>query len=797
MLPPQTESEAPPIGQGPLTQDTTDLQVIESEDKPPALWETDLAKAFVDVLRTMDMEEDYVRYRHVLKWRKHLLYWNSIQYLVESLSDRDWLTPGQIAQRNPELEVEPALYAKVVNVFKAHGEIFIGALSQGLPTVRFFPKDADDPEDIIAAKAFSKISELIQRQNKARLLLMKALFVYYNQGLVACYNENKEDERFGQVHIKEYEDVDIINREHYCPACGYSFGAEQFQPEAAMGGQAQEQAPPQSGPLPMPQQQCPQCGAVVDPEHDDTAGSMQVAAPDRVEPKNREVLEVYGPLNVKIPLWVRDQAGTPYLNLETEESVLMMKDMYPEIADKIQGQSYAGDFEREARVPSAYRNDFPKNICTVSRVWFRPWAYYYFENKTDETGAEIFETLKTDYPNGAYVVIINKEIVAEICHDKLDDHWTITENPLSETLHPDPPATAMVPLQDITNELTNITLETVEFGIGETFADGQVLDFDAYSSQEARPGQITKASFPGGGQSLAAGFHQIKPATLSGEVDIFAERVTTVTQFVMGSYPSVYGGAQTTGSGTAREYELSKSSALQRWSSTWTILQDWWAQVMAKSTRSFAKNMIQDEKFAVARGTNFVSVWIKQIELSGEVGDVMPEVAETFPISWSQKRDVILDMIKLKDPMIAAVLSHPENASLVASIVGVPELFIPGDDDRNKQLAEIATLITQEPIEGPPVMGPMGPIPGQIQSSVPIDPELDNNAVEAEICKSWLVSAVGQDAKKNNPAGYMNVLSHYKEHKQAEQAMMTAMAPAGAPSESQSQPADISGPPNG
>ena len=58
-------------------------------------------------------------------------------------------------------------------------------------------------------------------------------------------------------------------------------------------------------------------------------------------------------------------------------------------------------------------------------------------------------------------------------------------------------------------------------------------------------------------------------------------------------------------------------------------------------------------------------------------------------------------------------------------------------------------------------------------SSIPITADLDNNEVESQICKSWLISEVGQDAKKNNPGGYMNVYSHKKEHDQAiEQAAM-------------------------
>jgi hypothetical protein len=117
--------------------------------------------------------------------------------------------------------------------------------------------------------------------------------------------------------------------------------------------------------------------------------------------------------------------------------------------------------------------------------------------------------------------------------------------------------------------------------------------------------------------------------------------------------------------------------------------------------------------------------------------------------------------MQMNNEDIAAVIRHPENASAVAEFLGVPELYIPGDDSRNKQLYEIALLVQEEPTElGVP--GPDGQ-PGLL-SSIPVTPELDDHEVEAEICKAWLRSEVGLDCKRSNPAGYANVLAHLKEH---------------------------------
>lgn len=800
----------------PLTQDVTDLQVLE-DDVPALLADGDEARDLLNLIEDFDRAEEFVRIDLIRKCRKAHHYWNNLQYLAWDEVAHDWKSAAEIVETDPQADIDPADYAKIINVYKAHGEILIGALTSGLPAVRFFPKDADDQEDVSTAKAYSKLAEIIAKNNHAKLLLMKSLFLLYNEGMVACYNENKADYRFGSIKYPTYEDEEIVNRNHYCASCGEELGSEQLpggteQPQPQLPSDSQNpQLPPQDMMQGMPEPQlCPECGYADIPVSEDTPGMRQVQTGYKEEPKNRECLEIYGPLNVKIPIWCKDQFSTPYLMLQTDEHVGLMKQVYPELYDRIQATAYPDTYEKEARVPSQYKYDFPRDLVTVKRTWLRPWAF-------NVLAKEKSDYFKQKYPDGCYVVVIEGSLVAEILPDKLDDHWTISENPLSEVLHAEPIGAAMIPLQDITNELANLTLETVEFGIPEIFADPRVIDFDEYSKVEARPGQISPATAPAG-QQLGGGFHEIKASTLSREVDTFADRIQNVTQLVMGSYPSIYGGAQEGGSGTAREYELSKASALQRLSSTWTILQEWWAKCMSKSVRSHAANMKEDEKAVQAKGSNFLNVWVRRTQMSGEVGDIEPEISETFPISWAQKRDVILQLIGMNNEDIAAVIRHPENAGLIAQIIGVPELYIPGDDDRSKQLMEIALLIRSEPqmpqmpMPGQPEQSgqeqapqgqtgeseaPQGGPPPQgmpqMTSSVPVEPQLDNHEIEAEICAAWLKSEVGQDAKVNNPGGYANVLAHKGEHdmfvQQAQQAAQEQeLAMAGAQGKGKASP---------
>src|ERR1051325_6066613 len=317
------------------TPDLPDSQLQAPADEkaePILLHETDNGKSLIVLQKKFEALEEYVRYRAVLRWRKHQLYWDNVQYLAESMTDRTWLTPADILQRDPQSDIDPALYAKIVNVYKAHGEIIIGALSSGVPTVRFFPEDADNIEDVTTAKACSSIAELIQRQNKVRLLLMKSLYILYNQGLIAAYNDQKQDSRFGELDIPDYEDVLCYEREHYCPGCGASMGQEQWEPPQPqqVNGETIPPHPMQmQGPVMSPHP-CPECGQEVQPEYEDTETTVNRQTGSHKEPKNQECIEIYGPMHVKIPMWARDQQSVPYTILETEESIGMMREMYEE-----------------------------------------------------------------------------------------------------------------------------------------------------------------------------------------------------------------------------------------------------------------------------------------------------------------------------------------------------------------------------------------------------------------------------------------------------------------------------------
>jgi len=186
-----------------------------------------------------------------------------------------------------------------------------------------------------------------------------------------------------------------------------------------------------------------------------------------------------------------------------------------------------------------------------------------------------------------------------------------------------------------------------------------------------------------------------------------------------------------------------------------------------KSVKMFKDAMLEDETFVKSMGTSEIEVCIKQSELTGQVGRVICEASEQFPVSTVEQRGTFMKLIEMQFQPFMDIISLPENASYLADVLGLRRLYIPGDCDRNKQLREIAFLLSSGPVMGMTqqmdAAGNVVEVPQQ-QPSVPIDPVVDNHQIEAEVCSVFLRSEVGQYTKETNPEGYANILAHMQAH---------------------------------
>lgn len=757
---------------------------MENKDEVPK----EVQKNLKSIIDSFDIEERAVRERQIRTWRKLKLYWEGFQRIWYDEVAHDWRIWDVDKSTDTQ---DAAAYDKPVNVFRAYLESIIAALSITVPTVSCAPDDADSPLDIETAKASNAIAELIYKHNDVILLWLHALYIFCTEGMVACYSYSKESYEYGEYKENNYSNIEA--EQYVCPNCRLNLADDVFTNELVDEFMPDDEDIDVQYLISKGAKLCPQCGFVLDPSLQKEKVVITKLVGVTTKPKSRICLEAYGGLYVKVPNYAMKQADMPYLNLSYETHYSNALSRYSHLRDKVTGDRKIGPgsggnydpYERWGRLSPQYHGEYPTNTCTIRNWWLRPCSY---ETLNDETQVE---ELKRRFPNGAKVVLVN-DCFAEACNESLDDCWTLTKNPLSDYIHHDPLGLLLISIQDITNDLISLVLQTIEHGIPQTFADPEVLNFNAYGQSETAPGTIYPAK-PRSGKSVGEAFYEVKTATLSGEVLPFAQRTQEMGQLVSGALPSLFGGgASAAGSKTAAEYSMSRAQAQQRLQNTWKMLTIWWKEIFGKAIPAFMKEMVEDEKFTKKdKSGNYINVFIRKSQLYGKIGNVELEPNDQLPVTWAQKKDVIMQLMTANNPLIIEALTAPENLDYLKQAIGLDEFELPGEDDRIKQYEEINQLLNSEPIELPPppeaqmavMMGQAPPEMLQPQQipSVEIDPELDDHMLEAELCKRWLKSEAGRLAKIENPKGYMNVLLHMKMHvmemqKQMMEQMMQQMA---------------------
>ena len=153
----------------------------------------------------------------------------------------------------------------------------------------------------------------------------------------------------------------------------------------------------------------------------------------------------------------------------------------------------------------------------------------------------------------------------------------------------------------------------------------------------------------------------------------------------------------------------------------------------------------------------------------------VPDGDESYPNTHAERKEALNEVLQM--PFAAPLMSLPKNMAVAKDLLGLQDLEIPGADSDEKQMGEIKQLLEEPPIPNVQVMqqaklqavaskltgqpAPPPPAPEQMyEPSVAIDPEVDDSTAEYTVCKNWLNSPTGQQAKRDTPEGYLNVKLH-------------------------------------
>jgi hypothetical protein len=705
-----------------------------------------LQEALRRLVYQFSTESESTRRQEVRRIKQAHQFWRGLQYLWWNERDQNWHLPFEQKLADGSSIEDLPRYEFVTNIYQAFGLSLVSVLSQDVPRVRFFPSSAQAEEDVAAAKAATEVAALVERNNRVGNLIVDEAFQLWTDGKVGAYVRFVVDgQRFGfhpETEIGARE-VRVGQDVYVCPECSAETPANGG--VHGIGGEGQEQIPrsarddnasgvakggvdenlnrrQDAGATRSEDQkqvphsvwddsvkdenettalQCNFCGALLTEEDFVAAESVTVpSAQTRLRvPNGQEVITIVGGLELKTPPWANEMHEYPYLQWNLEVHQARLRAAYPHAADKIGSPVAPGSqqYERLARLsqsqggPVTEGGDSNMNLITFQRTWLRPWAFFALEDKS------LRDELLQMFPDGAYVAFAG-DAYCESRNENMDDHWRVLHALPGDGSSGRPAlGDALISVQERFNSLSNLQMETYEYGIPPIYADSEVLDFDALQSQTSEPG----AHYPARakpGQSLAAGFFQPKAAEVPGDLSEHAANLMgPVAQFLTGAFPALFGGAMSNND-TASGYAMARDQAMGRIGLVWRRMKFFHADIMLLAVDCFRRNRPNDvEVTLLGPGAAFESQWIRLADLKGNLFSY-PETDEQYPTLWSQQRAVLLQLIANPDPQIQAVLAHPENMALVKRLIGLEEFVIPDEESRTKQYREIAQLVGELPL---------------------------------------------------------------------------------------------------
>lgn len=722
----------------------------------------------VEELKQMVVEyraEGIVARRHeIRRIRQARMFYQGLQYAFWD-SDKDvWVVPFTARNFDDKDDSEQPRFMYVTNFYLGYALAFIAVISSDTPNVACRPAKASKIEDVRAAERASSVIDLIEENNSPVSMLEKVGMYLFTDGKLGAYVRYVADaERFGE------SDEPIIGSQ-YVPMGADMYACPNCQQQST------EDAVAATGML-----ACPKCGNQLWPNDLQKSPRMQVPAQTgtRTVPNGQEVITIVNGLELNTPVWATDQWQFPYLQYQLEVHRAELKATFPHIADKIQmGGSQSADevYARTSRLsvaqglPAVVPGDTLYDLVTYSQTWIRRRSFFRIDDKAKR------DELLALFPHGCYVAFAGDTYCISR-DEKLDDKWRVLHAYPGDGQNRPSVGDPVIELQERYNTLSNIAMEMYEMGLGSHFADPEVLNFDAIANTTIEPGAWYPAK-PRPGSTVEAAFHEQQNQDVPASLPQYAEQLSGETaQFVTGLFPAVFGGeAKGAGGETKGGYELSRDQAMGRVGLVWRRIKEWYAEIMMLGVKCFAENRTTDVEISVegVDGKDEAD-YIRLDDLQGNI-KVRAEGDENFPRMTAQKKAALAQMFATfgKMPEFLEMMDQPENLEFARDVNGLHELVLPGVNAARQQKVETKTLLQSGPTQIP---GPDG-MP-QPQSTVKVDPLLDDHDAHLAEIQRLVEDEEGEKIKRTNPNGFANLRQHAIEHikgKAAKAAMMAAMS---------------------
>lgn len=713
-------------------QDAPRAGSMAADDLPQNL--RNLLRQLVDELEKQT-DESYreevataLKHRHFWAGRHHLVY-------EPALGVFDNLAPLTAEGPKDDDPYEPLRL--VVNHWQARGLSTISVLSESEPNLKWSAREPGS-DDETRAKAFQLAHAYYMATNGGPRLLQsfRALRQWTDGAYYVRMHYVPDGERFGykSVPILAEEEQQITPDVLSCSACG-----EPSPVEGSLGV-------------------CPACNAPLGPEAlvPGERAPVMVQRGVKKVPKGTVKADVYGILEVRHPLFGRSVRDWGWLCFSRELERYAIRAKYPQLIETL---GKAGDenassdsslWARNARISlatGAACNSLP-DLVTEARWYLRPEVFLGLDKEEDR------QELKRRFPKGVIVVYADGRHV-EAKPGSIDDEWVSCLGLPEEGARALAVGASSITPQEILNKAYSIETEAIEFELPVTIVNDQFISRDQLRAQRAFPGATLTGKVPAG-MSVEDCYKQVRAGGATENlVQLRRDMSGSVMDETSAAVPAVWGGDSGGAGETYRGYMAQQSAAKGKLSMPWQQMTLSFADEARLAVRLLRENHVEDE-LQLSTGER-----VQLADISGDF-EVIAEVQEDFPVSWSQRRATFMQLASGQgvSPELAARFLTPENDEAILRYLGLTDIVIAGKAAREKQQREIALLLSGIP--------------------VPVDP-MDDHGAETLALVDWHQTDEGMEARASNP-NYMLVVQHFLAHLAAQNPMPTVApgAPAGA-----------------
>lgn len=671
-------------------------------------------------------------------WRAQL-YQRGYQRLIPQKRG-GWLIPGTGTAWAGGTAARNASDSGEINIYGRDHDIVVSAFSSDIPKVRFFPHKTSEPADVTAADAANAYKYFFTSSNDLETKIGEIGSCFWTDGMAVCFTRSVQSAEFGFIDTSDVNPVI---------------------PETA------------SDPTPPVQTQ--------------TA-------------RIREVVDIYGALEAKVPTSVKHLKNMQFLGLFWEEDEAISKASFPDLAHKIKATSTGVaelELDRTARLNvqmnmgAGYTTGDTLERQVTRAMWFlRPSMFMEFGGNEKQP---LRDGLIAKFPEGVLVEWAGT-ILTQATAVSMDKHLCVIHSNPGAGQNRRSLGHSSISLQDRLNRLSDLQMDFFTRTVPRRYYDSEAFDLAAMARNANLPGNDTpflrQPNVPVSELVFTDPALQANPQML----EFMGLLEGQWSQDMSGALPSLFGGASDTN--TFANALLQRNQAMQR--------QSWpWGQIK-KGVRTITRQAVQQ---AAENGNDAISDTVKgvgriQVEMSDLRGNVLcyDEGDSNIPEGWAQRQSLFIQAIEEANQapggFYAQLISVPANSRRVKDAIGLSELEVPGAASTEKQQAEFDILKKNGPQPNPQLQAiqdhiakgeqlqlaepspQVAQVLSQLQqqaqslppqvSTIPVmQDSSEEHGIEAAACQQWLISPEGRTYKngsKEQREAWANIHLHWQEH---------------------------------